>query len=171
MTRSHLTQPNLKKESQLAQLEKELGYSFSDTFLLVRALTHVSYDHEKSAGHNEVLEFLGDAVLDLAISDLLIRSFPEKSEGDLSRMRAALVNSTVLPEKAALLNLGPLLRLGKGEERSGGRDKPSILAGASGSRITKLGCKRSARCYFMAHPAIIWFPRAVPTMTSALLHK
>ncbi len=77
-----------------------------------------------------MLEFLGDAVLDLAISDLLIRSFPEKSEGDLSRMRAALVNSTVLPEKAALLNLGSLLRLGKGEERSGGRDKPSILAGA-----------------------------------------
>jgi ribonuclease III len=130
MARSHPTQANLKKESQQAQLEKELGYSFSDASLLVRALTHVSYDHEKSAGHNEVLEFLGDAVLDLAISDLLIRSFPEKSEGDLSRMRAALVNSTVLPEKAALLNLGPLLRLGKGEERSGGRDKPSILAGA-----------------------------------------
>ena len=124
MARSHPTQANLKKESQQAQLEKELGYSFSDASLLVRALTHVSYDHEKSAGHNEVLEFLGDAVLDLAISDLLIRSFPEKSEGDLSRMRAALVNSTVLPEKAALLNLGPLLRLGKGEERSGGGTNP-----------------------------------------------
>src|SRR5262245_17834382 len=130
MARSHPTQANLKKESQQSQLEKELGYSFSDAALLVRALTHVSYDHEKSAGHNEVLEFLGDAVLDLAISDLLIRSFPEKSEGDLSRMRAALVNSTVLPEKAALLNLGPLLHLGKGEERSGGRVKRSILAGA-----------------------------------------
>ena len=130
MAPSHPTQARLKKEAQLAQLEKELGYSFSDAALLVRALTHVSYDREKSAGHNEVLEFLGDAVLDLAISDLLIRSFPEKSEGDLSRMRAALVNSTVLPEKAALLNLGLLLRLGKGEERSGGRDKPSILAGA-----------------------------------------
>ena len=130
MAPSHPTQARLKKEAQLAQLEKELGYSFSDASLLVRALTHVSYDRKKSAGHNEVLEFLGDAVLDLAISDLLIRSFPEKSEGDLSRMRAALVNSTVLPEKAALLNLGLLLRLGKGEERSGGRDKPSILAGA-----------------------------------------
>lgn len=127
---SHLLQTRLKKEEQLAQLERELGYSFSDPSLFVRALTHVSYDREKRAGHNEVLEFLGDAVLDLAISDLLIRSFPEKSEGDLSRMRAALVNSTVLAEKAALLDLGPLLRLGKGEERSGGRDKPSILAGA-----------------------------------------
>jgi len=130
MTRSHPTQASVKKNSQQAQLEKELGYSFADISLLVRALTHVSYDREKSAGHNEVLEFLGDAVLDLAISDLLIRSFPEKSEGDLSRMRAALVNSTVLPEKAAQLNLGPLLHLGKGEERSGGRGKPSILAGA-----------------------------------------
>jgi ribonuclease III len=125
-----LTQARLKKEQQLLLVEKELAYSFADAALLTRALTHVSYNREKSAGHNEVLEFLGDAVLDLAISDLLIRSFPEKSEGDLSKMRAALVNSAALAEKAALLNLGPALRLGKGEERSGGRDKPSILAGA-----------------------------------------
>jgi ribonuclease-3 len=124
------TQARLKKEPRLAGLEKELGYAFSDVSLLVRALTHVSYNRSKSAGHNEVLEFLGDAVLDLVISDLLIRSFPEKSEGDLSRMRAALVNSPALAEKAARLSLGSSLRLGKGEERSGGRDKPSILAGA-----------------------------------------
>jgi ribonuclease III len=130
MVSSLLTQARLKKESQLSLLEKELGYSFADASLLIRALTHVSYNREKSAGHNEVLEFLGDAVLDLAISDLLIRNFPDKSEGDLSKMRAALVNSAVLAEKAALLNLGPALRLGKGEDRSGGRDKPSILAGA-----------------------------------------
>ena len=130
MTHPLPTLVKLKEEPELKQLEKELGYSFSDASLLLRALTHVSYDREKSVGHNEVLEFLGDAVLDLAISDVLIRSFPQKSEGDLSRMRAALVNSVVLAEKAALLNLGALLRLGKGEERSGGRDKPSILAGA-----------------------------------------
>jgi ribonuclease III len=68
--------------------------------------------------------------LDLAISELLIRHYPERSEGDLSRMRAGLVNSDALAEKAAQLNLGALLRLGKGEERSGGRTKPSILAGA-----------------------------------------
>lgn len=120
----------LKKDPQLALLEKELGYSFSDVSLLIRALTHVSYNRERGVGHNEVPEFLGDAVLDLAVSDLLIRSFPDKSEGDLSRMRAALVNSAVLAEKSAFLNLGSLLRLGKGEERSGGRGKPSILAGA-----------------------------------------
>jgi ribonuclease-3 len=93
-------------------------------------LTHVSFERSQKDGHNEVLEFLGDAVLDLAVSELLIRHYPERSEGDLSRMRAGLVNSDVLADKAAQLNLGVLLRLGKGEERSGGRTKPSILAGA-----------------------------------------
>ena len=83
-------QSRLKKESPVLLLEKELGYSFGDVSLLTRALTHVSYNREKSAGHNEVLEFLGDAVLDLAISDLLIRSFPERSEGDLSRIPQCL---------------------------------------------------------------------------------
>jgi ribonuclease-3 len=90
----------------------------------------VSYHGPKNDGHNEVLEFLGDAVLDLAVSDLLILHNPKKSEGDLSRMRAALVNSSVLAEKAARLKLGPVLRLGKGEELSEGRNKSSILAGA-----------------------------------------
>ena len=108
----------------------ELGYRFKDPELLMRALSHVSYERQKSAGHNEVLEFLGDAVLGLAVSDLLMRHNPKESEGDLSRMRAALVNSAVLAEKAALVKLNSLLRLGKGEERSDGRNKPSILAGA-----------------------------------------
>jgi ribonuclease III len=120
----------LKTESLLRVLQKELGYGFKEPELLVRALTHVSYERRNSADHNEVLEFLGDAVLGLAVSDLLMRHNPEKSEGDLSRMRAGLVNSAVLAEKAAALKLGPLLRLGKGEERSDGRGKPSILAGA-----------------------------------------
>lgn len=120
----------MKNETQLNQLQKELGYSFKDPALLVRSLTHVSFDRQKSEGHNEVLEFLGDAVLDLAVSDLLMRRNPDKSEGVLSKMRAALVNATVLAEKAAELGLGPLLRIGKGEELSGGRAKLSILAGA-----------------------------------------
>ncbi len=119
----------LKDDPQLALLQKELGYNFSNCALLARSLTHVSCERSKE-GHNEVLEFLGDAVLDLAVSDLLIRRYPTKSEGDLSRMRAALVNSSVLAEKATNLKLGSLLRLGKGEEQSGGRTKPSILAGA-----------------------------------------
>lgn len=120
----------VKDSSGLDTLQKELGYRFKDPSLLVRALTHVSFDRKKTHGNNEVLEFLGDAVLDLAISDLLIRRFPDRTEGDLSRMRAGLVNSVVLAEKANLLSLGPLLLLGKGEERSAGRHKASILAGA-----------------------------------------
>ena len=116
--------------SDLTRLQKELGYSFSDINLLVRCLTHVSHAKSTQNDHNETLEFLGDAVLDLAVSDLLMRGFPEKSEGDLSKMRASLVNAAVLAEKAAELGLGDLLRMGKGEERSGGRKKTSILAGA-----------------------------------------
>jgi ribonuclease III len=120
----------LKEKRQFEALQRELGYRFNDPSVLVRAVTHVSSQRNKSGSHNEVLEFLGDAVLDLAISDLLMHRFPDKSEGDLSRMRAGLVNSAVLAEKANGLKLGSLLFLGKGEERSGGRGKPSILAGA-----------------------------------------
>lgn len=120
----------MKNQSQLEALQKELGYTFKDRSLLVKALTHVSHDRKKTGSNNEVLEFLGDAVLDLAISDLLIRRFPERTEGDLSRMRAGLVNAVALAEKGSALALGPLLLLGKGEERSAGRKKQSILAGA-----------------------------------------
>jgi ribonuclease-3 len=120
---------HVARESDLAFLQKELGYYFSDPAVLLRGLTHVSYARGKAGGHNETLEFLGDAVLDLAVSDLLMRRFPDKSEGDLSKMRAALVNATALAEKAARLHLGDLLVMGKGEERSGGRTKRSILAG------------------------------------------
>ncbi|MBI3063057.1 MAG: ribonuclease III, partial [Deltaproteobacteria bacterium] len=111
------------EKGSLSRLQKELGYSFSDGALLLRCLTHVSHGRGKGKEHNETLEFLGDAVLSLAISDLLMHRFPEKSEGDLSKMRASLVNSVVLAEKAAEVGLGPLLRMGKGEERSGGREK------------------------------------------------
>ena len=120
----------MKNSSEFESLQKQLGYSFKDQSLLIRALTHVSYDRKKTGRHNEVLEFLGDAVLDLTISDLLIQRFPERTEGDLSRMRAGLVNSVALAEKANTLALGPMLFLGKGEERSAGRNKASILAGA-----------------------------------------
>ena len=104
----------MTNETRLSRLQKALDYNFKDGALLLRCLTHVSYERKKSEAHNEVLEFLGDAVLDLAVSDLLIRRNPEKSEGVLSKMRAALVNSTVLAEKATQLGFGPLLRIGKG---------------------------------------------------------
>jgi ribonuclease III len=147
----------LKVHPPLVLLQQELGYTFSDPGLLLRSLTHVSYERKKEDAHNEVLEFLGDAVLDLAISDLLIRLYPARSEGDLSRMRAALVNSSALAEKATILNLGPLLRLGKGEERSGGRSKPSILAGAFEALLGAVyedggyaACRRLIERYFSA---------------------
>ena len=120
----------VKDSPLLLHLQEELGYSFSDSSLLLRCLTHVSYERRDGTDHNETLEFLGDAVLNLAVSDLLMRRFPDKKEGDLSRMRASLVNAVILAEKATSLELGKLILLGKGEERSGGRVKGSILAAA-----------------------------------------
>jgi ribonuclease-3 len=147
----------LKNSSQLETLQKQLGYSFKDPSLLVKALTHVSHDRKKTGSNNEVLEFLGDAVLDLAVSDLLIERFPERTEGDLSRMRAALVNSAVLAEKANALDLGTMLFIGKGEERSAGRNKASILAGAFEALLGGVyqdggydPARRIVECYFAA---------------------
>ena len=113
--------------AEIERLEHALGYRFRDPALLTRCLTHVSCGGGMDA-HNESLEFLGDAVLGLVVSDLLMRRFPERSEGDLSRMRASLVNRRVLADKARLLRIGEVLRVGKGEERTGGRHKESILA-------------------------------------------
>jgi len=109
-------------------LEGRLGYVFTRRELLELALVHRS---SAAAGkNNEKLEFLGDAVLDLAVSDLLMERRAGANEGDLSKQRAALVNARVLAAKATDLDLGPLLRLGRGEEKSGGRKKASILAAA-----------------------------------------
>src|SRR5262245_51504802 len=114
----------------LAELESVLQYAFQRRELLLLALTHRSSQLKPSKTHNETLEFLGDSVLSLAISDLLMQRFPEASEGDLSKMLASLVNARVLAIKATALSLGRWLYLGGGEERSGGREKPSILASA-----------------------------------------
>src|SRR5215475_10751476 len=116
--------------SDLAQFEATLGYTFQRKELLVLALTHRSLPLRPGEEHNEKLEFLGDSVLGLAMSDLLMQRFPEANEGDLSKLRASLVNARVLATKAAALSLGQWLRLGGGEERSGGREKSSILASA-----------------------------------------
>jgi ribonuclease-3 len=116
--------------SDLAALESILSYSFQHKELLSLALTHSSYPLQPHEEHNERLEFLGDSVLGLAMSALLMRRFPEANEGYLTKLRASLVNARVLASKAAALSLGHWLRLGGGEERSGGREKPSILASA-----------------------------------------
>jgi ribonuclease III len=112
-----------------ALLERTLGYKFRQLELLDTALTHPS---AATAGepHYERLEFLGDAVLDLAIADLLMRRFPDAKEGTLSKERASIVNGRTLAAKAIMIGLGDKLKLGKGEEKSGGRDKTSILAAA-----------------------------------------
>jgi ribonuclease-3 len=113
-------------EGGLAALEKRLAHSFSDLGLLQRALTHRSF----SADHNERLEFLGDSVLSLAVSHLLYARLGAMPEGDLSRVRANLVRQETLHQLALGLALPPLLRLGEGEARSGGPQRPSILADA-----------------------------------------
>src|SRR5574343_845099 len=104
----------------------KLGYTFSDKALLRTALTHRSY----GSPHNERLEFLGDGVLDCVIAALLFERFPDLPEGDLSRLRANLVRQDALHGLATGLDLGTALRLGEGELRSGGAQRPSILADA-----------------------------------------
>ncbi|MFN0185649.1 MAG: ribonuclease III [Aquabacterium sp.] len=110
----------------LEALQQRLGLRFADAALLGRALTHRSY----GADHNERLEFLGDAVLNLAVSSLLITRFARSDEGDLTRVRAHLVREDSLHRVALALDLPDLLRLSEGEARSGGAQRPSILADA-----------------------------------------
>jgi ribonuclease III len=114
-------------------LENKLGYVFKDRRLLENALVHKSYLNEnQSSGlaDNERLEFLGDAVLDLVVGHLIMDKLPALREGELSMTRAAIVNEQGVAEVAASINLGDWLFLGRGEENTGGRRKPSLLADA-----------------------------------------
>ena len=128
--------------SEDKQLEERLGYRFLDQTLLERALTHSSAAQELRSGsaaepsrdsaleNNEQLEFLGDAVLELLASEYLLSTFPDWSEGQLSKSRARLVNAHALEAAARRLGLGEHLRLGRGEEKTQGRDKRALLADA-----------------------------------------
>jgi ribonuclease-3 len=119
----------LDKDAPAPSISAVLGYEFADPALLDLALTHTSYSHEEDGGRgNERLEFLGDAVLDLAVSQILYDVHPEWDEGDLTRTRAGLVNQRSLSERARNLELGRFVKLGRTEMRSGGCDKDSILA-------------------------------------------
>src|SRR3989344_2883186 len=112
---------------------KRLGLSFTNINLLIEALTHRSYlnEHRSYVGsHNERLEFLGDAVLELATTDFLFKKFPTKPEGDLTSYRAALVNTLSLAESARVLGINDFLLLSKGESRDTGRARDVILADA-----------------------------------------
>jgi ribonuclease-3 len=118
------------RDENLTLLATNLGVSI-DLSLLSQALTHRSYAYEHGGlPHNERLEFLGDAVLGVLVTDTLYRTFPELPEGQLAKLRAAVVNSRALAVVARELNLGDYLLLGRGEETTGGRDKSSILADA-----------------------------------------
>ena len=110
----------------LAELERRLGHKFANPELARQAVTHRSF----GTPHNERLEFLGDSLLNCAVATLLYERFPQLPEGDLSRLRAALVNQSSLSEVATTLGLGERLRLGEGELKSGGFRRPSILADA-----------------------------------------
>lgn len=119
-------------DERLEALQRSISHRFSQVKLLETALTHSSCANEcpAGAGHNERLEFLGDAVLELAVSEELYRMFPDTAEGQLTRMRARLVNEPTLAELARELCLPDLLRLGRGEELQGGRERPALLADA-----------------------------------------
>ncbi len=117
-------------DQDLEELQKKIGYRFSNIKLLQISLIHSSFAFERldCGRHNETQEFLGDAVLDLTVGHLLFVRFPEMREGKLTRIRSALVNENGLSEMARLFNLGKYLLLGKGEDASNGREKPSILS-------------------------------------------
>lgn len=118
------------------QLQDRLGYRFGDRGILLQAMTHTSYGHEFlqekpiALRDNERLEFLGDAILDVIVSDILLETFPTSSEGQLSKMRAAVVNEKTLAQVAQSLALPTCIRLGKGEAQTGGNLKPSITSSA-----------------------------------------
>lgn len=124
----------------LAELQDRLGHRFADPSLLDRALTHASHAHEapSGGGNNEALEFLGDAVLGFVVADLLHRRDPAGPEGLKSKRRASLVSAESLAERAQRLELPFLLRLGRGEEKTGGRKKTKLWANAYEAVIAAL---------------------------------
>ncbi len=126
----------MRQSNAIDVLLKKLDYSFNDAALLDEALTHRSF----ASKNNERLEFLGDGILNFVIADELFKLYPNVQEGDLSRLRASLVNKDSLADIAALLDLGEVIRLGSGELKSGGFRRPSILADAVESILGAVYC-------------------------------
>lgn len=132
----------------LSSLEERLGYTFDNGALLMTALTHTSFINENPGlkrVNNERFEFLGDSVLSLVVSNHLYRKHPELNEGELSKVRANLVNESSLAKVAASIGLGDYLFLGKGEERTAGRKKASLLADAMEAIIAAVYLDRGLR--------------------------
>ncbi|EET61707.1 ribonuclease III [Marvinbryantia formatexigens DSM 14469] len=117
----------------ISELEQMTGYSFKDKELLENALRHSSYANEHKKYHlkdNERLEFLGDAVLELSSSEYLYRHYPKMKEGEMTKLRASIVCEPTLAQCAAAIELGSFLRLGRGEEQTGGRHRDSVVSDA-----------------------------------------
>lgn len=131
-----------KRKNELIPLQKALNYTFNDPHLLNKALTHKSYANEIDfpVKNNERFEFLGDSVLDLIVSNYMVREYDDLAEGSLSKIRAAVVNEGCLAKLAQNIDLGKYLLLGKGEHLSGGRQKSSILANAYEALVGALFC-------------------------------
>ena len=133
----------------LERIEEHLGYHFNNENLLLEALTHTSYvnEHpEEDVSHNERLEFLGDAILEAISSEYLFRAYPELDEGQLSKLRASMVCESSLAKCAGRFGLEKYLRLGNGEERLGGRKKPSIISDAMEAVIGAVYLDSNAVC-------------------------
>lgn len=139
--------------AQIEELEQKIGYSFSDRSLIETALTHSSYANEvkNHTKYNERLEFLGDAVLSLVVSDYLFHKF-HLPEGELTKLRASLVCEKTLNLFAVKINLGQYLRLGRGEEMTGGRKRPSVCSDAFEALIAAIyldGGQEAARNFVL----------------------
>jgi len=153
--------------ADLTAFQKELGVNFNDPSLLLQALTHSSYANENpniAHSSNERLEYLGDAVLGLVVGERLYRDFPDLSEGDMTKLRAYLVKQDTLAVVARNIGLGSELYLGKGEETSGGREKPANLAHALEAVIAAIYLDQGAKIA----ESLIW-RLLVPELQSALL--
>lgn len=141
----------------LNELEKKIGYSFKEVKLLEEALTHSSYSNERrkeARRNNERLEFLGDSVLGIVISDYLFKNFQDMPEGELTKVRSKIVCETTLGECSRSIGLGQYMFFGKGEEMTGGRDRTSILADAYEALIASIymdGGLEASRMFILTH--------------------
>ncbi len=155
-------------ETEFSELEKRIGYTFKDKTLIYEALSHSSYANEKKKQRhsNERLEFLGDSVLSVVVSEYLFKNYPDFPEGELTKIRAALVCEKSLHQFALRIHLGDFLLLGKGEAHTGGRERPSILADAFEAVIAAIyldGGLESARKHIMH-----FIPKTLPANHSLL---